>query len=136
MPNFNSITLLGRLVSDPTVKTIGEKETSKAEFSLAVSEKFGDKEFTTFVDCELFGKGAEILAKYTHKGSHLLIQGSLRQDTWEKDGQKRSKLYIRAEDFQFIDKPPQQENVVEVEKEVSKPTIKAKAVTNKERPPF
>lgn len=57
---------------------------------------------TTYLDCEIWGKQAETLAKHTKKGTPLLIQGSLKNDNWEKDGQKRSRIVIRVERFDFL----------------------------------
>lgn len=103
MPNFNSITILGRLTSDVETANNG----SIGKFTLAVSEKYKDKENTSFIDCTVFDeKRTEILSKFVKKGSHLLVIGKIRQENWEKDGQKRSKLVVIVDNFQFID-PPQ-----------------------------
>jgi len=58
----------------------------------------------TFVDCECWGPRAEVIAKYFTKGKPIFIEGRLKLDTWEdKDGQKRSKMRVMIEDFQFVE---------------------------------
>ena len=49
-----------------------------------------------------FGRLAELVGEYLGKGSPIFIEGRLKQDTWEKDGQKRSKLYVIADRIQFL----------------------------------
>jgi single-strand DNA-binding protein len=57
---------------------------------------------TTFVDVTLWGRTAEVANEYLSKGSNILIEGRLKLDSWEKDGQKRSKLRIVAEKMQML----------------------------------
>lgn len=78
-----------------------------AKLGLASTRVYSDrsgarKEETTFVDIDAFGKQAEVLAKYLRKGSPLMIEGRLKLDQWESEGQKRSKLGVVLESFQFI----------------------------------
>lgn len=107
MASYNKVILLGNLTRDIETRSTGSG-TTVAKFGLAVSRKFSDrdgnqKEETTFVDVDAFGKQAEVLAKYLRKGSPLMIEGRLRFDQWEAaDGQKRSKLGVVLEGFQFI----------------------------------
>jgi single-strand DNA-binding protein len=87
-------------------------QTAVTDFGLAVNRKFNGKdgqkrEEVCFVDCKAFGKSGETLNKYTHKGDSILIEGRLSFDTWEKDGQKRSKHYIIVDNFQFLSGKPQ-----------------------------
>ena len=70
-------------------------------FTLAVNGyKQGD---VSWLRCAIFGKGAEILQKYTGKGSKLFVSGRLQQRTFEKDGQKRESVEVVVNDFQFLD---------------------------------
>jgi single-strand DNA-binding protein len=57
---------------------------------------------TSFVDVTFFGRTAEVVAEYLSKGSPIFVEGRLKQDTWEKDGQKRSKLYVIVDRMQLI----------------------------------
>jgi single-strand DNA-binding protein len=107
MAAFNKVILLGNLTCDIETRSTGAG-TTVAKFGLAVSRKFSDrdgnqKEETAFVDVDAFGKQAEVLAKYLRKGSPLMVEGRLRFDQWENaEGQKRSKLGVILEGFQFI----------------------------------
>ncbi len=105
MANYNRVILIGRLTRDPEYKQL--QNTEVANFSLAVSESYKDKdgnkkEEVSFIDCEVWGKRAGVINQYTKKGNELQIEGRLRQDTWESDGQKRSKLVVKVDDFNFI----------------------------------
>jgi len=106
MANFSNITQAGNLVRDPEMKTVGEN--AVVNFTLATNRKFKKNgeivEKTTFVDVEAWGKTADICAQYLTKGKSCLVNGRLDMDSWEKDGQKRSKLKIVAEQVQFLDR--------------------------------
>ena len=108
MANFNKVILLGNLTRDPELRTL-PSGSQVAVFSLAINRRFktsqGEpKEETCFVDVDIFGKLAEICGKYVHKGDMLLVEGRLKQDTWEKDGQKRSKLKVIGTGIQLMPK--------------------------------
>jgi len=108
MPAFNKVLLLGNLTRDPEVR-VTPKGTSICQFGLAVNRSFKDesgatREDVTFVDVEAWGKQAETVAKYCKKGRPLFVEGRLRLDQWEDktSGQKRSRLKVVLETFQFI----------------------------------
>ncbi len=108
MANFNKVILVGNLTRDPQVKFL-PSGTPVAEFGMAVNRTWSDqatgekKEAATFVDCRLMGKQAEVLSKYTRKGSNLFVEGRLEFRSWDaKDGTKRSKLDVYVENFQFL----------------------------------
>lgn len=107
MASFNKVILLGNLTRDPETRVTAGGLTI-AKLGLAVSRTYttkdGDrKEETTFVDIDAFGKNAEVIAKYCRKGKPLMVEGRLKLDQWESnDGQKRSKLSVVLETFQFI----------------------------------
>jgi single-strand DNA-binding protein len=108
MPNLNMVQLMGNLTRDPEVKYT-PKGTAVAGFGMAInrvwSNEGGQKmEEVTFVDVEFWGKQAEILSEYTKKGHPLYVQGRLKLDTWDDktSGQKRSKLRVVGESFQFL----------------------------------
>ena len=109
MPNFNKVMLMGHLTREVEMRfTPGG--TGCANFGIAVSRKFKDaktneqKEEVMFADCECWGKQAEVLNEYVGKGSALFIEGRLKLDQWEDkaSGQKRSKLKVVVENFQFV----------------------------------
>lgn len=102
--SVNSVIISGRLTKDIDVRstTTGKKV---GKFTLAV-DKNGKEDGAHFVDVTIWEKGAELVETYTHKGSKVLVQGSLNQETWEKDGQKNSKLSVVASDVTFLDSKP------------------------------
>lgn len=104
--NYNRVILGGRLTRDIETRHAGGS--SVANFGLAVSRKFkandgSQKEEKLFVDCEAWGKTGEVMAQYLRKGRAVLIEGSLKLEQWEKDGQKHSKIKVRVDSFQFGD---------------------------------
>lgn len=107
MAGFNKVILVGNLTRDPEVRYT-PKGVAIAKVGLAVnrvwkSETGEQREETTFVDIDVFGRTAEIVGQYLRKGSPALFEGRLRLDTWEdKSGQKRSKLTVVAETVQLL----------------------------------
>ena len=105
MANFNKVILLGNLTRDPELKyTQGGQAIAK--FGLAVSRKYTQngetKEQVCFVDITAWGRTAEIVNEYAKKGKPILVEGRLDYQTWEKDGQKRSKHEVVAENIQLL----------------------------------
>lgn len=108
MASFNRVFLMGNLTRDVELKqTAGNQQV--AEIGLAVNRRFKDREGAereevTFVDCEAWGRTAEVMAKYLAKGRPVFIEGRLKLDTWQdQSGAKRSKMRVVVENFQFID---------------------------------
>jgi len=109
MANFNKVILAGNLTRDPELRYT-PKGTAIARLGLAInrswtSESGEKKEEVTFVDVDAFGKTAEIIGQYFKKGRPILMEGRLKYDTWEdkQTNQKRSKLGVILESFQFMD---------------------------------
>ena len=107
MASFNKVILMGNLTRDPETRVTATGLTI-CKLGLAVSRSFTTKdgerrEETTFVDIDAFGKQAEVVTKYFRKGKPILIEGRLKLDQWEaNDGQKRSKMGVVMETFQFV----------------------------------
>lgn len=108
---MNMNIIRGNLTRDPEVRTvtIGSKQTSVVNFTVATSREYtkanGEKDkVTTFVPCEAWDSGAEIIADSFKKGDLVLVEGSLRNDSWEKDGVKHSTLKLRVNNFSKITK--------------------------------
>jgi single-strand DNA-binding protein len=105
MASFNRVVLMGNLTRDPELRYIGSG-TAVSDIGLAVNDrvKKNDQwvEETTFVDVTLWGRTAEVANEYLSKGSSVLIEGRLKLESWEKDGQKRSKLKVVAERMQMV----------------------------------
>lgn len=99
----NVIMLVGRLGSDPEMKTIGDK--SLAIFSLAVDRSIKDangNKVTDWFKCELWGKQADILNEYASKGSQISVVGSARKDIKEINGEKKTFDYVSVSNFQLL----------------------------------
>lgn len=110
MASFNKVILMGNLTRDPEIRQAGKTGIKVCQFGLAVNESRKDAsgqvhEYPCFVDIEAWDKLAELCGQYLKKGRGVLVEGRLQQDTWEKDGQKRSKLKVRASTVKFL--PPQ-----------------------------
>lgn len=107
MASFNKVFLMGNLTRDPELKYT-PSGTAVAEFGLAVNRTFTNvsgekKDEVCFVDVSVFGRKAEVVNEYLVKGRPIFIEGRLKFDSWQtQDGQKRSKLRVVAENFQFI----------------------------------
>ncbi len=105
MASYNRVILVGNLTRDPELRYI-PSGTAVAEVGLAVNDrvKKGDQwvDETTFVDVTLWARTAEVANQYLNKGSSVLIEGRLKLDSWEKDGQKRSKLRVIADKMQML----------------------------------
>ncbi len=109
MASFNKVILMGNLTRDPEMR-VTSGGLSICKLGLAVSRNYSTREGerreeTTFVDIDAFGKQAEVIAKYMRKGRPIMIEGRLKFDQWESDGQKRSKLGVILENFQFVGGP-------------------------------
>lgn len=108
MADYNHVGLIGRLTKDAELKYTGGGF-PVANFSIAVNRrrKNGDQwvDEVSFFEINLFGKSAENLAQYLVKGKQLAVDGELRQDRWEKDGQNRSRVYVVANNIQFLGSP-------------------------------
>lgn len=103
--SFSSVTIVGTMTRDVELRhTAGS--TAVAEISLAVNDRYkkGNEwvEEVSYLDCVLWGRTAEIAAEYCGKGSNVLISGKLKQDRWEKEGQKFSKVRITCNEFKML----------------------------------
>jgi single-strand DNA-binding protein len=106
MASFNRVVLLGNITRDIEVKYL-QSGMAVTELGLAVNDRRKNQqgewvEETTFVDITLWGRTAEVAGDYLGKGSQVLIEGRLKLDTWETDGQKRSKLRVVGERMQML----------------------------------
>ncbi|HRQ71487.1 MAG TPA: single-stranded DNA-binding protein [Phycisphaerales bacterium] len=106
---FNKVLLMGNLTRDPEVRHTGGNQ-AVANIGLAVNRRWKsadgeNREETTFIDCEAWGRTAEMIGQYFKKGRPIFIEGRLKLDQWEdkNDGSKRSKLRVVIENFHFVD---------------------------------
>lgn len=106
MASFNKIILLGNLTRDVEMKYL-PSGMAVAELGLAMNDRRKGQngewvDETTFVDVTLFGRQAEVAGEYLKKGESALIEGRLKLDQWEKDGQKRSKLKVVGDNLRML----------------------------------
>ena len=106
--SFNKVFLMGNLTRDIEIRHTSSNM-AIGKFGIAVNRRFKtqageQREEVTFVDCDVFGRTAEVMSQYLHKGRPVFIEGRLKLDQWEgKDGTKRSRLLVVVENFQFVD---------------------------------
>lgn len=106
MASYNRVILMGNMTRDVELKyTAGG--TAVTDIGLAVNDRRKNAQGewvdeTTFVDVTLWGRTAELASEYLSKGSPLFIEGRLKLDTWETEGQKRSKLRVVCDRMQFV----------------------------------
>lgn len=106
MASYNRVILVGNLTRDIELRyTPGG--TAVTDIGMAVNDRRKNQagewvDETTFVDVTLWGRTAEVASEYLSKGSPLLVEGRLKLDSWETDGQKRSKLRVVGERMQML----------------------------------
>ncbi|QDV07022.1 Single-stranded DNA-binding protein [Planctomycetes bacterium Poly30] len=109
MASYNKVVLMGNLTRDPELRYT-QSNLAVCKVGLAVNRRVKDaqtdqwREEATFVDVTIFGKRGEAFEKFHKKGSSAFIDGELRFDQWEdkESGQKRSKLYVVANNWEFV----------------------------------
>lgn len=105
MASFNKTVLLGNVTRDIEVR-FTQGGSAVCDLGLAVNDrvKRGEEwvDEPTFVDITLFGRNAEIAGEYLSKGSQVLVEGRLKLDQWEQDGQRRSKLKVVGEKIVLV----------------------------------
>ncbi len=107
--SVNKVFLMGNLTRDIELKHTPSDQ-SVATIGIAVNRTFKtrdgeSREETTFVDCEAWGRTAEVMSQYLRKGRPVFIEGRLKLDQWDdkETGNKRSKLKVVIDNFQFVD---------------------------------
>ncbi len=112
MPDLNKVMLMGNLTRDPEVRHT-PKGTAVGDLSLAINQSYKAqdgqlREEVCYVDVVTWGRQAETCKEYLTKGSPVFVEGRLQLDQWEtKEGEKRSRLRVRAERIQFLGRPKQ-----------------------------
>ena len=108
MRGFSKAIVAGNVTRDPEMRTT-TSGSQVCSFAIAVNRSFKDssgnqQDQVSYLDCVAWGKSAEIICQYVHKGSPLLVSGRLEQRSWDdkSSGQKRSRTEIVIEDFSFI----------------------------------
>ena len=103
---MNTVNIIGRTTKDIELKYTPSGK-AVCRFSIAIGRTYskeGEKlEEVSFIEIQCWGVTAENVQKYVSKGNKIGVTGSLKQDRWEKDGQKFSKLYVNAMQVEFLE---------------------------------
>lgn len=105
MVSINMVVIGGNLTRDPELKYL-TNGTPVCNFNVAVNEKYTKdgqtKENVCFLEVVAWKKTGELVAEYLRKGSPVVVEGKLSQDTWEKDGKKQTKTKVTASKVHFV----------------------------------
>lgn len=111
---INRVNLSGNLTRDAEL-TATQSGTQVARFGLAVNERVKNQRTgewesrPNFIDCVMFGLRAEKLAQYLCKGTKVAVEGRLRYSSWERDGERRSKIEVIVDEVEFMSRSQQGE---------------------------
>jgi len=110
MTDLNNVVIMGNLVKEPVTKSVGNASLTNITLALNRSVKKGDnwETETSFIDCVIWGK--ENTIKYLTKGGKVTVEGYLKQDRWEKDGQKNSKISVVVNNIYLCGNAKKNEN--------------------------
>lgn len=102
--DLNNYSVIGRMTRDLDERSFAYTSNGKARLniSIAVNDGYGDNQYTSYFDVVVWGKTAENIKPYLGKGKQICINGRLRQDRWESNGQKNSRVVIVAETVQLL----------------------------------
>ena len=95
---YNTIVTAGYLVSDPETRSVGDSKVCKMRMCIS-DNKAKDP---CFIDVEVWDRQAEVASEYLKKGRSIILNGELKTSSWETDGKKYSKNYIRGNSFKFL----------------------------------
>ena len=114
MASLNKVLLIGNLTKDPELRHT-PSGAAVADLRLAVNRKFKSgtgesRDETCFLGVTVWARQAETCAEYLSKGSPILVEGRLKYDEWEKDGQKHSRISVVGERVQFMGSPKQRQD--------------------------
>ena len=102
MISLNEVTLIGNIGQVPEYRKVSENS-SVAEFSIAITEKRKDKEYTEWVNIQAWNKTADFINKHATKGTCLFVKGSIKTQSWETDsGNRKYKTFILANKIQIV----------------------------------
>ena len=112
--SINRVNISGNLTRDPELR-MTSGGTQVLSFGVAVNDRRRNpqsgewEDYPNFVDCTMFGTRAEAVSRYLSKGSKVAIEGKLRYSSWERDGQRRSKLEVIVDEIEFMSRGQQGE---------------------------
>ena len=115
--SINRVLVTGNLTRDPELRAT-QSGLQVLSFGIAVNDRRKNlqtgewEDYPNFVDCTMFGTRAEKLANYIAKGSKVAIEGKLRYSSWERDGERRSKLEVIVDEIEFMSRRDEQGGAV------------------------
>lgn len=133
----NTVTISGNLGADAQLRQT-QTGSNILSMTVAVSERRKNQsgewtEYVNWIDCTMFGKRAESIAPYMHKGTKVTVQGKLHQSKWQtQDGQNRSKIEVYVDEIEFMQQRQQQQ----VSPQVAYAAQQAQAATGYRPPQF
>lgn len=107
---MNKVVLIGNLTKQPELRFTPGAGTAVASFTLAINEGWGDKKKTNYIPCVAWNKTAENLANFCDKGSKVAVFGRIEVRSYDKDGEKRYKTEVVANEVEFLDSKKQGSN--------------------------
>lgn len=111
--SINRVVISGNLTRDPELRST-QSGMNILTFGMAVNDRRRNaqtgewEDYANFVDCVLFGNRADYLSRTLRKGTKVVVEGKLRYSSWERDGQRRSKLEVVVDDVDFVSQRQQQ----------------------------
>ena len=105
--SINRCNISGNLTRDPEMRAL-RNGTQVLSFGVAVNDRRKNpqtgewEDYPNFIDCTMFGSRAEAVGRYLAKGTKVAIEGKLRYSSWEKDGQRRSKLEVIVDEIELM----------------------------------
>ena len=112
--SINRVNISGNITRDPDMRATSGG-TQVMSFGVAVNDRRRNPQdgewenYPNFVDCTMFGTRAESVSRFLSKGMKVAIEGKLRYSSWERDGQRRSKLEVIVDEIEFLSQKHQNE---------------------------
>jgi single-strand DNA-binding protein len=130
---YNKVILIGNVVKDVETKELASSSVSKIR--LAVDDPFREKN-TVYIDCEAWGDQSTFAQKWLKKGSGIIVDGRLCMDSWDKDGKKETKIFVKAQEIRFSNVGPKPEKSEQGSTKQETKTTKSKSVEDDSEVPF
>jgi single-strand DNA-binding protein len=130
---YNKVILIGNVVKDIETKELASSSVSRIR--LAVDDPFREKN-TVYIDCEACGDQATFAQKWLKKGSGIIVDGRLCMDSWEKDGKKETKIFVKAQEIRFSNVGSKSEKSEQSSPKQENKTAKSKTVEDDSEVPF
>lgn len=130
---YNKVILIGNVVKDVETKELASSSVSKIR--LAVDDPFREKN-TVYIDCEAWGDQSTFAQKWLKKGSGIIVDGRLCMDSWDKDGKKETKIFVKAQEIRFSNVGSKSEKSEQASTKQEAKTTKSKSVEEDSEVPF